>query len=183
MSEHDTPKKDATDFEAAQAIVNILRNRDKGEQGRILRWVSESLQLAPAPVRSPAAPTPSALSSEAVPEARTTDIRSFVAEKQPKSDVQFAAVAAYFYRFEASEPERKSAIGASDLQAAARYLDRAEQRGTFRVNAVGENLVAMALPGGTDETAGNRTRGKTRKAKAPRKGKNTVKHGRSSKHK
>lgn len=102
------------------------------------------------------------------PGARRNDIKSFVAEKSPKNDVQFAAVAAYFYRFEASDAERKEVIGAQDLQTAGRqargygfnkplvtlnnavalgYFDRGG-RGEFKLNAVGENLVAMTLPGG-----------------------------------
>lgn len=200
MSEHETPKKDATDFEAAQTIVTILRDRDKGEQERILRWVSESLQLSSLVLGAPTShptPIPHAPSTEPSSQLTTINIKSFVAQKQPKSDVQFAAVVAYFYQFEAREAERKAAIEASDLQEAARladwkrfrkpyvplqnaanqgYLDRAGG-GAFRINAVGENLVAMALPGGSDEASGNRTRRKARKAKAPRKGKKKVERG------
>jgi hypothetical protein len=84
-----------------------------------------------------------------------------------KSDIQFATVAAYYYRFEAPLSDRKETIDADDLKNAARlanwrrfskpyvplnnarmqgYLDRAGG-GAFRINAVGENLVAMTLPG------------------------------------
>ncbi|MCH8879430.1 MAG: hypothetical protein IID34_06050 [Planctomycetes bacterium] len=198
MSEHETPKKDATDFEAAQAIVTILRNRDKGEQERILRWVSESLLLPSSGVRSPSVLPPSIPSDPSTkesPQTRTADITSFVTEKQPKSDQQFATVTAYFYRFVVAEDSLKNAITSEDLQTAGRqargygfktpsttlnnavsagYLDKAG-RGKYRINAVGENLVAMALPGGSDETSSNRTRRKTRKAKAPSTGKKKVK--------
>ena len=94
-----------------------------------------------------------------------------VDSKQPKSDVQFAAVVAYFYRFEASVENRHNSINATILQEAARlagrrrppsalkalnnakglgYLDSAE-RGQFQINSVGENLVAMPLPGSDSE--------------------------------
>ena len=91
--------------------------------------------------------------------------------KKPKSDVQFAAVVAYYYRFDASPENRKETIDARALQDAARlagrrrppkplmtlnnaknlgYLD-APARGQFQINTVGENLVAMTLPGGEQE--------------------------------
>jgi hypothetical protein len=118
--------------------------------------------------------------------ARPADIKSFVDSKRPKSDVQFAAVVAYYYRFEAPVESRKDSVDAQALQEAARlagrrrppkplatlnnaknlgYLDSSE-RGQFRINSVGENLVAMTLPGGQAE----RTRDKPRATK-PRKAK------------
>jgi hypothetical protein len=95
------------------------------------------------------------------------DIKSFVAAKDPKSDNQFAATVAYYYRFEAPENQRADSITAETLQEATRlsgrnrlgdpgktlrnakdqgYLDAAD-RGAFKINSVGENLVAMTLPG------------------------------------
>ena len=97
-------------------------------------------------------------------------LRDFVEQKQPKADVHFVAVVAYYYQFEARDSERKTSITAADLQEACRlakrnrfkdpsvplanafkvgYLDKAEQ-GNYRLNSVGENLVAMALPGGVE---------------------------------
>jgi hypothetical protein len=113
------------------------------------------------------------------------DVKSFVTEKSPKSDVQFAAVAAYFYRFEVSQAERKDVILPQDLQDAGRqargfgfkkplatlnnavalgYFDRGG-RGEFKLNAVGENLVAMALPG-TDSNGNRTSRRKKKRSKA-----------------
>jgi hypothetical protein len=95
------------------------------------------------------------------------DIKSFVTSKDPKSDNQFAATVAYYYRFEAPHNERRETISAEILQEATRlsgrnrlgdpgktlrnakdtgYLDVAD-RGEYRINTVGENLVAMTLPG------------------------------------
>jgi hypothetical protein len=174
-----TPK---SDFGAAEEIRGILHGRERAEQERILRWVSESLGVAPGPSTSPA-PAPSQSSpATAAAQAPTstggppaTDIRSFVQEKQPKSDIQFVAVVAYFYRFVAPSPDRKEVITSGDLQAACRlaqrpvfktssvplnnsvkqgYMDRGG-RGEYRLNAVGENLVAMTLPGGNDANGGS----------------------------
>lgn len=102
-----------------------------------------------------------------LPHRGVSDVKSFVDSKRPKSDVQFATVVAYYHCFEASAENRKQSIDADTLQEAARlagrrrlskplqtlnnaktlgYLDSAE-RGQFRINSVGENLVAMTLPG------------------------------------
>jgi hypothetical protein len=177
MSGHEDSKSKIGDFEAAQEIKTILDGRDTIEQERILRWVGESLGLAPAPpggvapppAAADAAPSKHAVHPTAAPQ-RPRDIKTFVDEKQPKSDQQFAAVVAYFYRFETGEADRKDVITSADLQNGARhvgrarfkqpsvtlnntvnqgYLDRVD-RGSFKINAVGENLVAMALPGSAD---------------------------------
>lgn len=94
-----------------------------------------------------------------------------MAAKQPKNDTQFAAVVAYYYQFEATE--RKDAISKEDLLAACRLVGRdrppapeqtlrnamnaglldSADRGTFAINSVGENLVAVTLPG--DGTVGS----------------------------
>jgi len=117
-----------SDFMAAEEIKAILNGRDKPEQERIVRWVNESLGLvAPAnrPVASnPSAPIPAAphdpSTTASVGVGRPVDIKSFIAEKKPKSDVQFAAVAAYFYSYNANQAERKESITAKDLQEAGR---------------------------------------------------------------
>src|SRR5437764_6325104 len=145
-----------SDFMAAEEIKAILHGRDKAEQERILRWVSESIGIAPSvTVPQVSAPTQTVQLTPSATSARRRDIKSFVAAKAPKNDVQFAAVAAYFYRFEASEAERKDVIVAQDLQTAGRqgrgygfnkplvtlnnavalgYFDRGG-RGEFKLNA------------------------------------------------
>jgi hypothetical protein len=96
------------------------------------------------------------------------DIKSFIDEKQPRSDVQFVATVAYYLRFEAPPAERKDYIDKEDLQEACRkakrdrlknpyqtlmnahtlgLLDKGSEKATFVLNTVGENLVAMTLPG------------------------------------
>jgi hypothetical protein len=95
------------------------------------------------------------------------DIRSFVMAKHPKSDNQMAAVVAYYYHFEAPAAERKDSIGKKELLEACRksdrkrparpeqvlvntyhagLLDKAGSSGQYKLNSVGENLVAMVLP-------------------------------------
>jgi hypothetical protein len=148
------------------------------DQERIIRWAKEKLGL---PTDTKPAETPAsgggglpAVHPAATPQHGLT-IKQFVEQKSPKSDNQFAAVVAYFHRFEASGAERKDRITADDLLEACRKANRKrlkkpnqtlinahqsglldkEGQGEYTINSVGENLVAMALP----ESAGisNRT--------------------------
>jgi len=169
----------ANDFDAAKSVADQLKGMDNERQERVLRWVAESLELEFGPKRPADVLLPSGQVVEPVQvptsdqslrqsERRPLDIKSFVDSKKPKSDVQFATVIAYYYRFEASPENRKETIDAKVLQDAARlasykrprkplvtlnnaktlgYLD-APARGQFQINTVGENLVAMTLPGG-----------------------------------
>jgi hypothetical protein len=171
------------DFDAAKAVFEQLKDLPPERQARVLRWISEGLGIPNAgpSLQSNAStlipsditpPTPVQLAPPAgletpMAQGSPRDIKSFVAEKAPSSDNQFAAVVAYFYRFEAPAAQRLDAIDSKVLQDAARlsgrkrlakprytlknaktagYLDSVG-RGQFGINSVGENLVAMALPG------------------------------------
>jgi hypothetical protein len=176
------------DLEAVRTIVGALDQFDETDQQRIIRWASEKLGIGlPAAVQTPGGPqaTVTSLSRPTptvVQPPGKRDLRTFIEEKQPVSDTHFATAVAYFYRFEAPESERKAAISADDLREACRladrrrltnpgqtlrnavrdgFLDRAET-GSYRINAVGENLVAMTLPGGgSARAAKSLTRKKT----------------------
>ncbi|MHB8527129.1 MAG: hypothetical protein ACYDD2_13345 [Candidatus Acidiferrales bacterium] len=97
-----------------------------------------------------------------------TDIRTFFAEKQPSSDVEAAAVAAYYYQYLADESSRQDTIDSATLKEAFRlakrplpartiftlqnarnagYLDSGGEAGRFRLNSVGYNLVEHSLAG------------------------------------
>lgn len=169
MATNDTNSNEKSIYIIAKEIEEILRGRESNQQERILRWVSENLELA-FPGQPPAQPAQSGQTQSHQVESASTrpmDIRTFYAEKQPKSDVHFVAFVAFYYRFVAPEPARKDFIISEDLQNAARgasrerfkkpsvtlnnavlqgYMDRVVP-GEFRLNAVGENLVAMTLPG------------------------------------
>jgi hypothetical protein len=171
-----TSSKKKDNLEAARIIRDALHGFTAEEQKKILRWAAESLGInsvsssPPAPSRAQqAAPTP-----PPQPEApkspgpnATNNIKSFVDEKQPQTDIQLATTIAYFYRFEAAEAERKEEIDATFLRDACRLAGRPGQlkkplktlnnaqakglldrgdRGKFSINSVGENLVGMTLP-------------------------------------
>ncbi len=186
------PKID--DLEAVRAVVETVKNFKPEEQQRIFRWVAEKLGL-PQPFISAAQfhstpPTQTGAVAPVHPRPATpplggvADIRTFIAEKKPRNDIQFAAAVAYYYRFEAPPAERKEAINKEDLQEATRkagrdrfanprmtlfnahnlgLLDRGTEKATFAINSVGENLVAMALPDGTSAARP----GKKKKAAKP----------------
>jgi len=183
------------DLEAVRTIIEALSGFDSAEQERIIRWAREKLGLSPAPASTtahpPSAPSAQGSGSVAARGAGHTDIRSFIAAKKPKTDNQFAAAVAYYYRFEAPPAEQKQTINANDLQEACRKAGRdrlnkpivtlfnAQKtglldkvgKGEFAINTVGENLVAMTLPNSDAKPAGPGTRSarpRTRKSNRPR---------------
>lgn len=181
------------EFDALRTIVKTLEAFGADDQNRILRWAAEKLGLSHVqPTTSPAGsltltPGLTQSPSEVLP-AGKTDIKSFVEQKKPKNDAQFAAVVAYYHRFEASE--KKDSITQADLLDACRManyprppapgqtlrnavnaglLDKVD-RGAFSVNSVGENLVAVTLPGdGTESSAAAPRRRQIRKKRGGQK--------------
>jgi hypothetical protein len=197
MATGDTQNKPVkSDFMAAEEIRGILHGREKAEQERIIRWASESLNLTlpstqptatDAHLRTPLPAIPPLVHTGQPGSGAKKDIKAFVEEKKPKSAVHFVTVVAYFHHFEAAE--KKETIVPNDVQEAARlcsrprfetptiplnnavglgYLDRVE-KSTFKINAVGENLVAMALPGSAAVQNGGRKPKKAAHKKKPKK--------------
>lgn len=192
------PQKD--DLEAVRVVTSALEGFDSSDQERIIRWAREKLGLEVAPVvqsaKSPSeqlspVPTGAGPTLASFPPSGK-NLRTFVEEKKPRKDVQFAATVAYFHRFEAPQTQRKTEINSDDLQEACRLvnrqrlkhpgqtlrnahklglLDKGTQAGSFAINSVGENLVAMTLPG--DGTA--KAPAKARKTKRAREKKSTSK--------
>src|SRR3989344_4119686 len=170
-------KEGKDDLEAVRKLVDALSDFDNTEQERIIRWACEKLGLPSAVgISRTLPPKPGVVadfsSTGAIDSRRPArDIKAFIEEKSPKNDRQLAAVVAYYYAFEAPESNRKASIGSTDLVEACRLaqkhrpktpgqtlinaahsglLDKADETGKYKLNAVGENLVAMALPGGAE---------------------------------
>ena len=159
----DASAKKATDeFDAVRLIVEILSGLKPDEQVRAIRWAQEKLNMVSS---IPAVAATSAAGHAPPAVGQGGDIRSFIEQKSPGSDVQFATAVAYYHAFVA--PNRIPEINATILQEATRlanrsrltnplntmhnaskqgYLDKGSGKGSFRVNTVGENLVAMSLP-------------------------------------
>jgi hypothetical protein len=188
------------DLEAVRTIASALSGFSPEEQERILRWVREKIGLAPAAralpdVRIPQLPllgTPVGQPEPAAPPTPASkDLKTFINSKQPKNDVQFAAAVAYYHRFDAPPEQRRNEIDANILQDACRLagrarfqrplatlnnaknlglLDSGTEKGKFTINTVGENLVAMTLPGKADASSQKKaTRKKKPASKAVKK--------------
>jgi hypothetical protein len=183
-------KKELDDLEAVRTLISTLEGFEKADQERVIRWAREKLGLPSAPPGTPPAHAPDKSFKPVETDSAKgnagsgKDIKAFVAEKRPTTDNHFTATVAYYYRFEAPEPQRKGAISAEDLQDACRkagrdrlknpaqtlinahsagLLDKAE-RGAYAINSVGENLVAMTLPGEAVGSSGKK-RGAKKNAK------------------
>jgi hypothetical protein len=166
------PQKD--DLEAVRLVADALEGFEAKDQERIIRWAREKLGLATVPAVLPAGstqpptPPPELPAPNPATPTGSKDLKTFVAEKKPKNDVQFATTVAYYYRFEAPENLRKKEINGDDLQEGCRLVGRERftnpgqtlrnahtlgllnkgiDSGFFAVNSVGENLVAVTLPG------------------------------------
>ena len=186
-------KPDLDDFEAVRAIVTALQPFPRDDQERILRWAREKIGLSaapPTPLQPHVPPPVSGLppATQTAP-STATNIKSFIVEKSPKSDTHFAATVAFYYQFQAPDGQRKEAITSGDLQDATRLAGRARlknpintlanavrdgllnraERGTFKLNSVGENLVAMTLPSATGSLVRRTTAKKVKNAKAAKK--------------
>lgn len=193
------PQKD--DFEAVRMVIEALNGFEASDQERIIRWAREKLGIAsPAHVQhAPGTPLiPSTPPGSPVQPSTggdgATDIKSFVQAKAPTSDNQFVAVVAYYFRFQAPPEARKETVNGDDVLQACRLtgwqrpkrisqtmvnahqqglIDRAEGRGNYAINTVGENLVALTLPSGsaaggssTGPRRANRGRATTKTSKA-----------------
>ncbi|MBX3352528.1 MAG: hypothetical protein KF684_06300 [Phycisphaeraceae bacterium] len=192
-----------TPLNAAQTIVEELKGMNAEDQSLALQFAIQTLRLALPTVQAPVAQGPaySAIphshAASGVP-ATWSDIKSFTSAKAPKSDQQFTAVVAYYYQYEAPERDRKDFIDPETMKEAARmagrpqvkrwamtlsnaknagYLDSAGH-GKFKLNSVGENLVAITLPesGAGGRKSGGAAKKKPRKKKAP--GKRSAKKAR-----
>jgi len=184
----------ADDLEAVRTLAATLEPFKGDERERIIRWARERLGMPSTGGAPPSGfvPEPTAIEAAEKPAAPAsgTDIRSFVAQKDPKSDVHFAATVAYYHQFVAPVDQRKNSITREDLVEACRQVDRKRpkvpaqvlvnafqdgvldrgKKGHYELNSVGENLVAMALPGRPEANKGTRKKRK-KPANGRRKGK------------
>jgi hypothetical protein len=173
--------KEKDDLEAVRVVAEALGGFNPDEQDRIIRWARERVGLPALPAKGggtpPIALTPRPENSgvgggTSVPQ---KDIRTFINEKNPSSQNEFAAVVAYFHRFEAAAESRRETITADDLNEACRLANRnriqhpaqvlvnshaaglldkpGDGKSGYSISTVGENLVAMALPGNGTKTS------------------------------
>ena len=190
------PKKDV--FDAVREVVEATKSFPVEDQMLIIKWACEKLNITPisGSISTKTSTDTQIQDSEKqspnipISHSRQKDIKTFIGEKKPKSDNHFAAAVAYYYQFEAGE-NKKDSINKNDLVDATRLvnwdrLKRPDQtlvnstkaglldntsRGQYRLNSVGENLVAMVLPGGGEEVIRSRniSKAKPKKKKVSKK--------------
>ena len=166
-------------FDASRDVSNILKPFDSAKRKMVISLASTSLgeelfdtrgvnlvnSQKPDVQKYPEAPIQHG-NSAVQKQAKPINIKSFIEQKKPTSDIHLVTTIAYYYAFEAPEEEKKESIGAEDLIEALRQsqqkrfkkpvqvLNNAKKRGLldsagrgqFKINSVGENLVAMVLP-------------------------------------
>ena len=137
----------AEEFDAAKSIYDKLKPFQRARQERVLRWVSEILGIAiPTPAKAaiatlpvpathkrsddpatdrPLPPVPDLSSPAArIRVGGAPDIRSFVEEKNPQTDIHFVSAVAYYFRFSAPTAERRETIDADFAQQSTRMAGR-----------------------------------------------------------
>jgi hypothetical protein len=200
MTEAQEPNKedkrdDEDDVKAISALLLALRPLKPASRINVLDFVVKQLGIPlagsqPSPVHSnlatPTAAQPVATLSQPAAPTILHDIRTFAAEKNPRTVNEKVAVIGYYLAHLASDAERRDHLISEDIkryfiQAGfelptappavtlahaknAGYLN-AMERGQFKLNAVGHNLVAHKLPSGTggDAPRGSASRNFARK--------------------
>ncbi len=194
--------RDDLELRAIQQVIAALSELDSEARARVINYVFQRLGISSpaALVKAGASGATPAHGMEAAapvaqPGRRQVDIRSFGQEKSPRSGNERVAVVGYYLSELAPADEHKAEISAADitkyfkqagfpLPGAARmtlvnaknagYLDAGAERGTYKVNPVGHNLVAHSLPAATTTTRRTSGRGNRKRA---RKNKKTKKSG------
>ena len=179
------------DLEAVRLIAETLQPFSAEDRERILRWAREKVGMTAVPGGVPTtlpAETAATTASTTPATIPPSDIKTFVNQKAPKSDMHFVGTVAYYHQFVAPNDQRKDSITKDDLVEACRQvprkrpkrpdqvlvnayhggvLDRAG-KGRYKLNSVGENLVAMVLPGTSEPTAERKKATRAREQSKPK---------------
>lgn len=174
------------ELKAIETITNILGPLDKTAQQRVLGYAMQHLGLADlSPPTSPRNVGAQVEHSTQSLQPQVVDIRSLRDQKQPSSDMEMAAIVAYYLSELAPEANRKDTIGTEDIKTyfkqaghplpigpqftlpnarSAGYFESAGH-GKYKLNPVGHNLVAHGLPRTKGESPSRPTRKKTKREK------------------
>jgi hypothetical protein len=165
-------KENDPELAAMTQVIDALEPLDDLARSRVLDYVFRRLGLK-LPVAAPAGglavnvfdPVPALQPGGLTP--GQTDIRTLKAAKKPKSASEMAAIVAYYLSELAPQTDRKDQIDAGDIKKYfkqadfplpeapsmtlihtrnAGYLDAGAERGRYKLNPVGYNLVAHNLP-------------------------------------
>jgi hypothetical protein len=149
---------------AIGSIIDLLLPLDQEQRGRVLEYVLKRLDMAT--VRAPSSVPQEVVSSSVTSPGSVVDIRTLTVEKQPRSAIEMAAVIGYYISELAPASERSDTINADTIRryfkmagfpmpsalrnvlptaASAGYFESVD-RGAYRLNPVGYNLVVHKLP-------------------------------------
>lgn len=169
-----------TVFQAAQLLHECMERIPKEMRQRALSLVLENLKTPIEQGQTQQISQENASLSYGKGTSISKNIKSFVDDKKPQTDVKYVTVVAYYYRFDAPPDDRKDTVNVKTIRESERlvqrrrmgdpgstlsqarkagYLDRVAP-GEFSINTVGENLVAMVLP---SDSAGTRAKRRPRK--------------------
>ncbi|MBU6431187.1 MAG: hypothetical protein KGJ58_04320 [Patescibacteria group bacterium] len=185
------------EISAMNEIIASLNNLDDGQRQRVMKYVLERFgvpvtEQINAPIMSPVQKPAQSVGYENTLNTKIVDIRTFKEEKSPRSAIQMAVLVAFYLQEIAPSDERKVAIDSTDIEkyfkqanyklpsgknGAADTLVNAKRagyfeiadRGTYKLNPVGYNLIAHSLPNGDSEPRKARAKTKAKKAKKSKK--------------
>jgi len=181
------------ELKAIETITDVLRPLDEAAQQRVLRYVMQHLgmQVEQADLSPPTLPGNKGAQIEQPTQRlqqQVVDIRSLREQKRPGSDMEMAAIVAYYLSELAPEENQKDVIGTKDIKTyfkqAGHPLPRGPQftlpnaksagyfesagHGKYKLNPVGHNLVVHGLPRAKGESPPRPNR-KKKKAKSSKK--------------
>jgi hypothetical protein len=173
----------AEELVAIKAVADALEPLTTASRRHVISYVADALGIAAPSVATPE-PVPDALQPPVLaetpaPATPATDIRTLKEQKAPKTANEMAALVAY-YISELILPveDRRAVINKTDIEkyfkqasfrlpsrvaqtlpdaARAGYFDTVD-RGQYKLNPVGYNLVAHGLPSKGGESRGSRPR-------------------------
>jgi hypothetical protein len=178
----------ANELAAIKAVADALQPLSSASQRKVVSIVVELLGI-PGAAPSAASPQPaqpaetsiSSVPSPSSPPSSVVDIRTLKEQKQPRTATEMAALVAYYVSELLPEEERRSVITKDDIEkffkqapyrlpqrlaqtlpdaARAGYFDVVE-RGQYKLNPVGYNLVAHGLPSGGSDSPTRASRPRT----------------------
>lgn len=186
---------DDKEIKAMSDILASLESLDAQARARVFNYVTERLKIITSGLPannllSENFNTPDALAGKASLQKQVfNDIRFLKESKNPDSSIQMTALVAYYLQEVASSEERKDSIDVDDIKKyfnqagfplptvpkqallntkAAGYLESAD-RGRYKLNPVGYNLVAYGLPVKSGSANAKKTKKQVTKKKKSKK--------------
>ncbi len=183
------------ELKAMGEIVAALSDLDDAARSRVIKYVLERIgsnasagSILPLPI---AAPVRVSGERSELGNDQVVDIRTLKDQKKPKSAIQMAILVAYYLKEKAPLAERKDSIDASDIEkyfiqahfelpagknGALDTLGNAKRSGylesagggSYRMNAVGYNLVAFRLGAPNDANGNSKKKASQKKSSRKR---------------